>query len=109
MLTAAELVVEFTRDRSWHDFDTDKLLCAGVEREFEIIGEALAVLLKSDATTGRRVSDHRKIVSFRNVLIHNYSKTSRAVTWRIVEDDVPVLIDELKRLIAEPHETPPTA
>jgi len=56
-----------------------------------------------DAATGSRITDYRKIVSFRNVLIHGYSKISHPVTWQVVQKDLPVLLAELCVLAAEPE------
>jgi uncharacterized protein with HEPN domain len=47
---------------------------------FEIVGEALSQLKKLDAALAARITDHRKIISFRNVLIHAYSQISHAKT-----------------------------
>jgi uncharacterized protein with HEPN domain len=49
------------------------LLQSGVERQFEIIGEALGQLAKVDQQLASRITDFQKIVSFRNVLIHGYA------------------------------------
>src|SRR5688572_25345318 len=102
MLDAAREIQKFTADLSWHDFDQDSLVYSAVEGQFTIVGEALTVLMKKERSVAERITDHRKIISFRNVLIHNYSKVSRAVTWRVVEDDLPVLIRELTAMLQEP-------
>ena len=43
-----------------------------VERDFEIIGEALNRIRKIDEEILERVSEHQRIIGFRNVLIHGY-------------------------------------
>ena len=48
------------------------MLRAAVEREFEIIGEAMTQLAKVDETVADRISHHERIIAFRNVLIHQY-------------------------------------
>lgn len=101
MLQAAELIGQFTTDRTWDQYASDALLRSGVERQFEIVGEALTVLLRVDPDTGSRISEYRKIVSFRNVLIHGYSKVNHKVTWQVVQDDLPTLLAELRALLAE--------
>jgi uncharacterized protein YutE (UPF0331/DUF86 family) len=43
-------------------------------------GEALTQLKKRDPATAERITDHRKIISFRNVLIHGYAQIDRSRT-----------------------------
>lgn len=101
MLHAAELIAKFTRARTWDEYASDEYFRSAVERQFEILGEALTVLFRQDTETASRISEHREIVSFRNVLIHGYSKVNHAVTWQVVQDDLPVLLTELRALLAE--------
>ena len=49
------------------------MLRAAVERQFEIIGEALAQLRKLDQAACDKVSDASRIIAFRNILIHGYA------------------------------------
>lgn len=49
------------------------LVQAGVERKFEIIGEALNQLAKLDASLAARIPELPQIVAFRNQLIHGYA------------------------------------
>ena len=69
---AAKLVRTFTAGRTFTDYQADPMLRSAVERQFEIMGEALNKLAKLDPATAARISDYRRIVSFRNVLIHGY-------------------------------------
>ena len=71
--TAADLILEFTRGRSLDDYLADAMLRSAVERQFEIIGEALNQLTKLAPTIARRIPDIRQIIDFRNVLIHGYT------------------------------------
>ena len=67
------------------------MLRSAVERQFEIIGEALGTLARVDATIAARIPVLRDIVAFRNILIHGYAILDRARVWRVVEDDLPRL------------------
>jgi uncharacterized protein with HEPN domain len=75
------------------------MLRAAVEREFEIIGEALAQLAKLDASIAARITDHRRIISFRNLLIHGYADVDDRLVWDIVETKLPVLTREVDALL----------
>ncbi len=86
-----------TAGRDFAEFDTNIMLRSAVERQFEIIGEALGTLARVDATIAARIPELRDIVAFRNILIHGYAILDRARVWRVVEDDLP----RLRSLLAE--------
>ena len=67
---AADAIASFTQGRSFGDYLADRMLRSAVERQFEIIGEALSQLAKTDPDLAARISDVRRIIDFRNVLIH---------------------------------------
>jgi uncharacterized protein with HEPN domain len=73
----------------------------GVERQFEIVGEALSQLSKLDPALAKRVSDYQKIISFRNILIHGYADVDDELVWDIVETRLPILSNEIAQIIAE--------
>lgn len=103
MQRAARRVQDFTRGRTREQFATDVMLRSAVERQFEIVGEALTVLRKLDGPTASRITDYTKIIGFRNVLIHGYATVDDDVTWRIAGENLPVLLAELDVLLAEPE------
>jgi len=72
-----------------------------VEREFEIIREALNRLDRLDPPTAARISELRRIVDFRNRIIHGYDTVDDAVVWGIVEKHLPPLVNEVVMLIEE--------
>lgn len=103
---AAELIREFTADRSFDDYVDDELLRSGVQRQFEIIGEALNRLSARDPDTASHVSDRRSIISFRNILIHGYDIVDDQVVWDVIQSKLPVLLREVLELLAEETERP---
>ena len=70
-----------------------------VERNVEIIGEALNQILKRDETIV--ISNSRKIVDTRNRIIHGYDTVSDDVIWGIVIKNLPVLQKEVEVLLGE--------
>jgi uncharacterized protein with HEPN domain len=93
-------IQEFTRGRSLSDYQGDRLLRAGVERLFIIIGEALTRLDKLDANLAARITDHRKIIGFRNVLVHGYEVIDDQVVWQAIQAHLPILRQEVECLLA---------
>jgi uncharacterized protein with HEPN domain len=105
---AASLISQFVAGKTLEDYLKDALLQSGVERQFEIIGEALGQLTKLDQGLAAQVTDYQKIVSFRNVLIHGYADVDDELVWDIVETRLPVLRREVERIIADKSGQPET-
>jgi uncharacterized protein with HEPN domain len=99
MRDAAAEIAAIANGRSLREYQTSRQLRWCVERGFEIVGEALAQLSKIDPVIADKITDRRKIVSFRNVLIHGYATVNHDVTWDIVQRDLPVLLKELGDLL----------
>ncbi len=70
-----------------------------VERNIEIIGEAMSRILKEDNHI--QISNSRKIVDVRNRIIHGYDSVSDDVIWGIVIKNLPVLQKEVEDLLGE--------
>jgi len=70
---AVALIIEFVDDRSWVDYEADAMLRSAVERQFEIVGEALGQLGRAAPDLAARVPDLPQIVALRNLLIHGYA------------------------------------
>ena len=68
-LAACELVRGFTDGKSFVDYQADALLRSGVERQFEIIGEALNQLSKVDSELASSIPELPRIVSPRLTLV----------------------------------------
>lgn len=96
---AADAIGAMTAGRTFADFDGDIVLRSAVERQFEIVGEALAQLSRLDPRLAERIPDYREIVAFRNILIHGYAVIDRARVWRVVEHDLPRLRSVLHQLL----------
>lgn len=79
---AADAIMQFTRGKTRNDYVSDALLHSAVERQFEIIGEALAQLARNDPALAARVPEYRRIIAFRNILVHGYAVLDRARVWR---------------------------
>ena len=98
---ASKLVSEFVAGRTLDDYLKSALLQSGVERQFEIIGEAIGQLAKVDQQLVSRITDYQKIVSFRNVQIHGYADVDDELVWDIVETRLHVLREEVEKLITD--------
>lgn len=99
MQRAVDALVAFTAGKRFDDYRGDAMLRAAVERQFEIIGEALGQLAKRDASVAASISEHRRIIAFRNILIHGYADVDDALVWDIVETRLTVLRREIEALL----------
>ena len=68
-----------------------------VERNIEIIGEAMSRILKENSEI--EISNSRKIVDVRNRIIHGYDSVSDDVIWGIVIRNLPILQNEVEILL----------
>jgi uncharacterized protein with HEPN domain len=98
---AAECIATFTAGKSLADYEADAMLRAAVERQFEIIGEALARLAGLEKSLAGRITEYRRIIAFRNILIHGYAELDHRIVWDIVESKLPVLRREVAALLEE--------
>lgn len=96
---AAERITEFTAGKCLEDYRADAMIRAAVERQFEIIGEALAQLARLDEALALRITEHHRIVAFRNILIHGYADVDDRVVWDVIETKLPVLRREVGELL----------
>jgi len=96
---ACEQIQEFTAHKNFGDYSNNALLRSGVERQFEIIGEALNRLSKADSATATQISHSKRIISFRNILIHGYDVIEDAVVWDVVVKDIPILYNQVLELL----------
>ncbi|MBI2969927.1 MAG: DUF86 domain-containing protein [Gammaproteobacteria bacterium] len=98
---AITLIEQFTVSKTFANYESDAMLRAAVEREFEIVGEALAQLARFDETIAASISEHRRIIAFRNILIHGYADVDNRLVWDVVESKLPVLRDEITALLQQ--------
>ena len=98
---ACELLLEFTRGKSFADYSADPLLRSAVERQFEIVGEALNQLLRFEPAMVSRISHSRRIIAFRNRLIHGYDSLADDIIWGVLETSLPTLRQEVETLLDE--------
>ncbi len=99
MQDAARSVQRFVKNITLAEFKEDALVRSAVYYQLMVVGEALAQLNRTDPVTASRLSDYRRIIGFRNQIVHGYSKLDDETTWRIIEEKLPVLLKELDDLI----------
>ena len=94
-IESIENFLEETRD--FNIYKSNKMLRRAVEREFEIIGEALNSLDKLDPNI--EISSKRQIIGMRNRVIHGYDKIDDEIIWGTIVRHIPVLKSEVANLL----------
>lgn len=102
VLDIQSLLVEIDSFKSlvgndYYSYKDQLVVKRAVERDLEIIGEAIKELLKLEP--GMKISSSRKIIGFRNLLAHSYDSIEDELVWGILQRDIPVLQDEIDRLL----------
>ena len=101
VLRAAGFLTQFVQGKTFADYEADVLLRSGVERQFEVIGEALNQLADLDSATVSRIPEYQRIISFRNRLIHGYSFVDNRVVWDMLQNRLGVLREQVAGLLRE--------
>ena len=98
---SALAIQTFTAGMTADEYEESDLVQAGVERKFEIIGEALNQLAKADAAIAGRIPELPQIVAFRNQLIHGYATVEARTVWNVAQTSLPDLLTCVGRLLDE--------
>ncbi len=85
--------------RNFLAYQQNKLLRRAVERELEIIGEAVKHLLELDETIA--IDNARRIVDLRNFVIHGYDKVDDVIIWGVISKDLPKLKIQVDKLLSQ--------
>ena len=83
----------FDEDLDFEKYQNDIKTKRAVERNFEIIGEAVNRILKKDENFP--ITDSRKIIGLRNRIIHAYDFISDELIWSVLTESLPILEKEI--------------
>lgn len=97
MISFAQKVLAYTRDLDRAGFEASEQTYDATLRNLELIGEA-AMHIPSEVREKARDIPWRQIIATRNKLIHGYLGIDNDTLWSIVQDDVPSLLRELRKL-----------
>ena len=84
------------RPKRFDQYSTDIILKRAVERNLEIIGEAMNRILKEDPEFP--IKNAKRIIGLRNQIIHGYDNVSDENIWGIVFNHLPKLKEEVQIL-----------
>ena len=101
ILKAINEIESFFADtpKEFLNYQNDLRTKRAVERNIEIIGEAMSRILKQNETI--EITNSRKLVDVRNRIIHGYDSVSDDVIWGIVIRHLPILQSEVEQMLGE--------
>jgi uncharacterized protein with HEPN domain len=96
---ACDEIKEFTQNMSFEEYSLNSMAKAAVERKFLMVGKAMTRLKREYPEILDKITDHEKIIAFRNVLIHGYDIINDSTVWSAVKDSMPTLRLEVENIL----------
>lgn len=94
--------IETIKQKTQSDFNKffdDIILQRAIERDLEIIGEAMRKILELDPNI--QITAAKNIIGLRNIISHAYDSVEPEMLWGIIQKNIPVLADEIRKLKSE--------
>jgi uncharacterized protein with HEPN domain len=85
------------KEKKFENYNSNPMLQHAVERNLEIIGEAVNKLLNIDSEI--KISNARRIVDSRNKIIHGYDEIENTQIWAIIIKHLPILYAEIQNML----------
>jgi uncharacterized protein with HEPN domain len=99
-LTAAGWISRYASGRSFGDYEWDDYFRSAVERQFEVLAEALNTAKGDDPDVALLISELPEIIRLRNKLAHRYDTVDDQIVWDTVTQGIPLLLVRLESLLA---------
>lgn len=106
MLSSCDFLSQFTADRTADDYAKQRPFRSAVERELQIVGESLLQLEKVSPDPAGRITDYRRIIGFRHILVHGYHSLKAETVWSVLREHLPKLRGEVEALLRESDQRP---
>ena len=101
IVNCSEFVLQLTKDKTVDDYKNDRVFRSALERELQIIGEAMLQLDHMSPETVEKISEHRSIIGFRHVLVHGYDSLDPDTVWNVAEVKIALLLEQAKELLLQ--------
>jgi len=92
-------IEEFVSEMDYAGYAEDAKTQRAVERDFEIVGEALVRIRRENEDLLDHISEAHKIIGFRNILAHGYDIVDDSVIWNAVIKHLPHLKSEVDQML----------
>jgi uncharacterized protein with HEPN domain len=98
-LQATKTISQFLEGTVIDEYVSNEMLRSAVERQFEIVGEALKLALNEKEDLEVNIPDLWKIIGLRNRIIHGYDTVDDEMMWDIAQFKLPELTQCLRKLL----------
>lgn len=98
-LQACLAIEQFTAGADFTNFMANAMMRSAVERQIEIIGEALNLAQQADTTLEEKLPEIWQIIGMRNRIIHGYDSVDEMIVWDVVQTKIVPLRQRLAALI----------
>jgi len=88
--------IKYKTKNDFDNFSDDIILQRAVERDLEIIGEAVRKIIEINPNIQIKAS--KNIIGLRNIISHAYDSVEPEMLWGIIQKNIPVLADEIRNL-----------
>jgi uncharacterized protein with HEPN domain len=85
--------IKIKSENNFEFFKSDIILQRAIERDLEIIGEAIRKILEIDSTI--EISSSKNIIGLRNIISHAYDSVEPEMIWGIIQKNIPILSNEI--------------
>ena len=104
VVNACEAIAEFVAGKDFAAYENDRLLRSAVERQFEIIGEALNKAGTADISLASQIPGFQRIIGLRHRLIHGYDNVDDEILWDVVQSKLGPLRAQLDNILGSAPE-----
>src|SRR5258708_1085689 len=104
IIQAAQLILEFSQNTDREAFAQDVMRQDAIIRRIEIIGEATKRLSASFKDEHPEIP-WKRMTGMRDIVIHNYDRVDLVEGWKVIHDDIPLLIKQIGPMIPPENET----
>jgi uncharacterized protein with HEPN domain len=101
IINCSEFVLQLTKDKTVDDYKNNRVFRSALERELQMIGEAMLQLDHMSPEMVEKISEHRSIIGFRHVLVHGYDSLDPDTVWNVVETKIALLLEQAKELLQQ--------
>jgi uncharacterized protein with HEPN domain len=99
IINCCEFVLEMTKGKTVEDYKSNRIFRSALERELQIIGEAMLQLDNTYPEISEQIAQHRSIIGFRHVLVHGYASLDPDTVWNVVETKIATLLQQSQKLL----------